>query len=123
MEEISSARARRLLIKTLPVHPAFRLDLREPVLGRGNPSEVFFYVLFSDIPDRDGNAIKVEYGDAKDAFGEENPFGVMAHGPVTEVGEERLRFVKPTVDREVVLGCAAEFLCTASCVFNWVSHS
>jgi len=32
-------------------------------------------------------------GDAKDAFGEENSFGVMSEGAVAKVGEKRLRFV------------------------------
>lgn len=29
---------RGILLKTLPVHPALWLDMREPVLCRGNPS-------------------------------------------------------------------------------------
>jgi hypothetical protein len=62
-------------------------------------------------------------GNAKDAFGEENSFGVMSEGAVAKVGEKRLRFVKPTVDREVVLGFAAEFLGAVPCVFNGVCHS
>jgi hypothetical protein len=47
----------------------------------------------------------------------------MAQGAVAEVGEESFRFVKSTMDREVVLGFAAEFLGAIPCMFNGVSHS
>ena len=80
-------------------------------------------MLFSEVANRNGDTVKVRDGDAKDAFGEENPFGVMAQGVVAEVWEESFRFVKPTVDREVVLEFATEFPGAVPCMFNGVCHS
>jgi|HubBroStandDraft_2_1064218.scaffolds.fasta_scaffold251168_2 hypothetical protein len=114
---------RNRLSQALAVHPTLGTDPRQPFLDSWNPSEVFFYVLFSEVANRNGGTVKVQDVDAKDAFGEKNPFRVMAEGAVAEVGEKRLRFVKPTVNREVILGVAAEFLSAAPCVFNGVSHS
>jgi hypothetical protein len=80
-------------------------------------------MLFPNVADWNLGSVIVVDGNAKDAFGEENPFGVMTQGAVAKVGEKRLRFVKPTVNREVVLGFAAEFLGAVPCVFNGVCHS
>jgi hypothetical protein len=110
-------------LQALAIHPTLGADPREPFLDSWKPSEVFFHMLFSEVANRNGGTVKVRDGDAKDAFGEENPFGVMAQGAVAEVWEESLRFVKPTVDREVVLEFAAEFLGAVPCMFNGVCHS
>ena len=107
----------------MAVHPTLGADPRQPFLDSWKSSEVFFHMLFSEVANRNGGTVKVRDGDAKDAFGEENPFGVMAQGAVAEVWEEGFRFVKPTVDREVVLEFAAEFLGAVSCMFNGVCHS
>ena len=81
----------------------------QPVLGCWNPPQVFSYVLFSEIADRNFNLVSVEDGDAKDSFGKENSFRVMSECAVTEVWEKSLRFVKPPVDTKIVLYIAAEF--------------
>jgi hypothetical protein len=80
-------------------------------------------MLFPNVADWNLDSVIVVDGNTKDAFGEENPFGVMTEGAVAEVGEKRLRLVKPMVDREVVLGFAAESLEAVPCVFNGVCHS
>lgn len=46
----------------------------------------------------------------------------MAKRAVAEVGEKRLRFIKPTVDREIVLRSAAKFPRAALSVFRRMSH-
>jgi len=109
--------------ETLPVHPAFRLDLRKPILCCGNSPQVLPHMLFPNVADWNLDSVIIVDGNTKDAFGEENPFGVMTEGAVAKVGENRLRLVKPMVDREVILGFAAEFLGAVPCVFNGVCHS
>jgi hypothetical protein len=120
---MSGVKVRVILNETLTIHPAFRLDLRKPILRCWNSPQVFPYMLFPDVANWNLGSFMVADGDAKDAFGEENPFGVMAQGAVAEVWEESFRFVKPTVDREVVLEFAAEFLGAVPCMFNGVCHS
>jgi hypothetical protein len=64
--------------KTLTIHPAFRLDLREPVLCRGNSSKIFLHMLLADVAHRNWSAFAVGDGDTKDALAQENSFGIHA---------------------------------------------
>jgi hypothetical protein len=107
---------------TLAVHPALGLNLGKPILGRRNPTEVFFDVLFSDVPDRDLVSFAVRDGQAKNPLTQENSLCVVAEGPMAEVGEERFRLVKPLVYGEIVLGLATELLDTILRMLQRMSH-
>jgi hypothetical protein len=45
------------LSQSLAVHPTLWSDSREPILCRGDPPQVFSYVLFSDVADRHVDAV------------------------------------------------------------------
>jgi hypothetical protein len=79
-------------------------------------------VLFSDVTNWNGCTVEITDANTKNAFRQENSFGVMAERSMAKVREERLRFIKPTVDRKVVLGLAAKFLGAAFGVLKWMSH-
>jgi hypothetical protein len=79
-------------------------------------------MLFSDIADWNFNTAGVADRNAEEALCQKNAFRVMAERAVAEVGEKRLRFVKPAMDRKVVLWFATEFLGADLCVFYRVGH-
>src|ERR1700739_2558567 len=108
--------------QSLPVHPAFRLNLCEPILSRRNSSQIFLNVLFPDIAHWDFLPIAVGDRDAEDPFTQENAFRMMAKGAVTEVGKNRLRLIKPGMNWQVVFGLTGEPPCGALCVFARVWH-
>src|SRR6201987_4740033 len=108
--------------QSLPIHPAFRLNLCEPILSRRNSSQIFLNVLLSDIAHGDFLPLAVGERNAEDFFTQENPFGMMAQGAVTEIGKERLRLIKPGMNWQVVFGLTAEPLCAALCMFPRVCH-
>src|SRR5579859_5324157 len=72
-------------LQSLPIHPAFGLDLCEPVLSRWNSSQIFPNVLFSDVPHWDFFPLTVVDRDTEDFFTKENTFCMMTKGAVTEV--------------------------------------
>jgi hypothetical protein len=80
----------RLHLQSLTVHPAFRLDSREPVLSRWDASQIVLDVLFPDVSHGDFLAFTVRDRNAEDFFSQENAFGMVAKGTVTEISEERL---------------------------------
>jgi hypothetical protein len=55
-------------LETLAVHPAGGLDLRQPILSGGYTSQIFFYVLLSDVTYRDLRAFAVRDDDTEDAL-------------------------------------------------------
>ena len=110
-------------LQSLPVHPAFRLDVCEPVLSRGNSAQIFLDVLLSDVPHGDFLPFTVGDRDAEDLFTQENTFRMMTKGPVTEVSKERLRLIKPIMNWQVVFGLPAESLRATLCVLQRVCHS
>ena len=59
-------------------------------------------MLLSQIPDRDLLSVAIHDGNAKQFLCQENAFGMMPQGSVTEVRKECLRFIKPVVNWKVV---------------------
>jgi len=109
-------------LQTLPIHPAFRLDLCEPVLNCGNSSQIFLDVLFSDVPHWDFLPVTVGDRDTEDLFAQEDTFRMMAKGAVTEVRKERLRLIKPIMNWQVVFGLPTESLRATLCMLQRVCH-
>ena len=66
----------------------------QPILSGRNPPEIFFDMLFADESHRNRATVAIDDGYAKQAFQQEDAFGVMTQCPVAEVGKERLRFVE-----------------------------
>ena len=64
----STGMPRRRIGETLTVHPADRLDLRQPVLCRGNAPQIFVHMLFSDVAHWDLFAFAVGDRDTEDAL-------------------------------------------------------
>jgi hypothetical protein len=91
-------------------------------LEGGNSPQIFSYVLFPDVSDWNVGAIGVSYSDPKDAFGQEDGLRVMPECPVTEIREECLGFVKPTVNCKIVFRLATEFPGAALRMFERMSH-
>jgi hypothetical protein len=58
----------------------------------------------------------------KDVFTQKDAFGMVSKGAMPEVWEEGFSFVKPVVDRKVILGPASEFSSVAFGVLQWVGH-
>ena len=102
----------------LTVHPRLRLDLQEPILDCGNAAQIFPDMLFAHIPDGDLFPVAVNDAYPEQFLRQENALGMMPQGPVTKVGKERLRFVEPVVNREVVLSFSAELSGAALCVLS-----
>lgn len=111
-----------LNFQSLPIHPAFRLDLREPVLSGRNSAQIFLNVLLPDVPHWDLLPFAVGDRDTEDLLAEENPFGVVTKGAVTEASKERFRLIKPVVNWQVVFRRPAESLRAALCMLEWVCH-
>jgi hypothetical protein len=84
-----------ILRKALTIHPAFRLDLREPILCRGNAPQVFPYMLFPDVTHWNLSAFAVGDRDPEKAFAREDSFGVMPKRAMTEIREECFGLIKP----------------------------
>jgi len=108
--------------QSLSIHPAFRLDLCEPILSRRNSSQIFLNVLFSDIPDWNLLSVTVCDRHTKNRLAQEDSLSVVAQGAVTEVGKERLRLIKPVMNGQVIFGLTAKSLRTIQCVFPRVCH-
>lgn len=110
------------LTQALAVHPTFGIDSRQPILSRRDPPEVLSHMLFSDVADGNLDAVVVADYKSEKAFCQKDTLGVMAKRAVAEVREKRLRFVKPAMDRQIVLGFAAEFSGAALRMFKRMSH-
>jgi len=80
-------------------------------------------MLLSDVANRNRSAVKVEQGNTKDAFSQENPFGVVTERTMPEVGEERFGFVEPIMNGKIVFGLAAESPRAVLCVCEWMCHN
>jgi hypothetical protein len=65
-------------------------------------------MLFSDVTHWHFLAFAVGDRGTEDALAKENAFGMVAKSAMPEIGHERLRLIKPVVDRKVILGAAAE---------------
>jgi hypothetical protein len=79
-------------------------------------------MLFSDITHRHFLAFAVGDCGTEHALAQENAFCMVAKSAMPEIGHERLRLIKPVVDRKVILGASAESSGAAFCMFEWVSH-
>jgi hypothetical protein len=79
-------------------------------------------MLFSDVTHWHLLAFAVGDRDTEDALAQENAFGMVAKSAMPEIGHERLRLIKPVVDRKVILGAAAESSGAAFCMLHWVRH-
>src|SRR5487761_246740 len=110
-------------LQSLSLHPAFRLDLCEPVLSRRDSAQIFVNVLFSDVPHWDFLPFAVGDRNTEDLLAQENPFRMVTKGTVTEVSKERLRLIKPIMNWQVVLGLTAESLRATLCMLQRVCHS
>jgi hypothetical protein len=62
----------------LAVHPTLGRNLQEPVLSRGNSSEIFPDMLLTHIADRNLLSVAIHDGNAKQFLRQENAFGMMA---------------------------------------------
>jgi hypothetical protein len=111
-----------ILRKALPLYPTCRLDLREPVLCRGNAPQVFLYMLFPDVTHWNLLAFAVSNGDTEDSFAQKDSFRMVPKSAMPEIRKDGFGLVKPAMDPQVVLGLAAEFPGAAFCVLHWVSH-
>jgi hypothetical protein len=88
----------RVEVQPLAVHPSRGSDSRQPVLRSGDSSQILADVLLSDVADRNLFTVTVRERDPEQPFAEENSFRVVTQRSVSEVHEERFRFVKPEVD-------------------------
>jgi hypothetical protein len=93
-----------------PSHPQGRPQIFQPVLDRRNPAKIFLHVLLAHPTHGDHPAIAVGERDAKDAFGQEDTFGMMAERPVADVGQAHFTLVEKVVNRQVVFRLAAPTL-------------
>ena len=64
------------------------LDLQEPILRCGNPSQIFPDMLLSHEADGNLRSVAIYDGDAKEFLRQENAFSMVAKGPVAEVAED-----------------------------------
>jgi hypothetical protein len=94
----------------LPKHPTLGLNLPEPVLNRGNPAEVFKYVLLADEPDWDYPAGRDHDRGAKNIFQHEDARGVMPEGSVPKISHVLLAGVEPLVQVQIIARFAAVLL-------------
>jgi len=79
-------------------------------LDRGNPAEVFKYVLLANEPDRDYTAGRDHDRGAKNIFQHEDAGGVMPEGSVPEVSHVGFGSIEPLVQSEVFMSFATELL-------------
>jgi hypothetical protein len=91
-------------------HPTLRLNLSQPVSHRGNPAEVFQYVLLANESDRDYTASRDRDRGAEDIFQHEDARGVMPEGSVPEVSHVGLGTVEPFMEPKVFMSFAAVLL-------------
>src|SRR3984957_14854896 len=88
-------------------HPGLGPDAAHPVGEARDEAQIFADMLFADQADRhDAASRKLDRG-PEEAFEHEDAFGVMAQGAMPEVGGDRLGFVEPLVERQIVLRRAA----------------
>ncbi len=50
------------------------MDLRQPILRRGYPSQIFFDMLFGDVANGNSASVAVDDGNSTDLFAEEDAF-------------------------------------------------
>jgi hypothetical protein len=98
-------------------------NLQEPILGCGNPTEVFLNVLFSHIADGNLQSSAVHDGHTEHPLGQKNALGMVAKGSVTEVRKECFRLIKPTMNREIVFRLPTELPRAVLCVFEGMGHT
>ena len=91
-------------------HPTLGLNLAEPVSHRGNPAEVFQYVLLADEPDGKNPAGRDRDRGAEEGLQHEDAFGMMAECAVPEVGHVALRGIEPFVQPDEIFWFAAVLL-------------
>ena len=91
-------------------HPTLRLNLPQPVRHRGNPAEVFQYVLLADEPDGDYTAGRERHRGAEDVFQHEDALGMMPEGSMPEVSHVGFGAIEPLVQPEVFMSFATEIL-------------
>src|SRR6266700_1061950 len=113
---------RLFLCQNLPIHPALRLNPREPIRRGRDPPQIFFDVLFSHIPHWNLFSLAVSDSHTEQPLCEENSLGMMAKRAMPEVRKECLRFVKPVVDRQIIFRFATKFLCAILGMFKRVGH-
>ena len=91
-------------------HPSLGLNLPQPVSHRGNPAEVFKYVLLANEPDWDYTASRDRDRGAEDIFQHEDALRMMPQGPVPEVSHVGLGTVEPFMKLQVLIWLAAVLL-------------
>jgi len=111
-----------LVVQRLSIHPTLWLDLHEPVLCRGNATQIFVDVLFSYVANGNQLPLTIGDGDAKQLFAQENSLSVMPKRSVTDVGKKRFRFIEPVVNRKIILGPAIELPGAPLRVLDWMGH-
>ena len=80
-------------------------------------------MLVSDVAHRNLFAFAVDDGDTKDALAQENSFGMVPKSAMSEIGKESLGLIKPVMNGQVVIDCAAEFAGAAPSVLQWVCRT
>ena len=90
------------------LHPGLRFDAAQPFGDGWDLAAVLHDVLFPDVAHGHLFAARIDDGDAENAFGLEDPFGVVAQSPVAEIREALLGGIKLAVDWKIVLSCASE---------------
>jgi len=91
-----------------------------PGLWESDP--VFLDVLFSNMAHGNLRSSAVHDGHTKQLLSQENAFGMVAKGSVTEVRKECFRLIKPTMNREIVFRLPTELSRAVLCVFEWMRH-
>src|SRR6266436_3141420 len=91
-------------------HPGAKRCLCQ-ALGQGrNESQILEHVLGADLPDKHPASAGIGNRRPEHLFGQRDAERVMQNQPVPVVGQMGLRRVKPLMDGQVILRCAAPFL-------------
>jgi hypothetical protein len=79
-------------------------------------------VLLSDISDGHIFPLAIPNRETKDLFGQENPLGVMAKTPMSNICHDGFRLIEPLVNAQIIVRDAAESAGAIFCVFQGMSH-
>lgn len=97
-------------------------DLRQPVLCRRNPTQIFSHMLLPDIAHWYLPAVAVGDCDPEDALAQEDSFGMVPKSAMSKVWEDGFGLIEPVVDWQVILDFAAKLSSAALCVLQRVGH-
>src|SRR3546814_3918174 len=86
-----------------PTHPWFGSNRAHPVSEARDEAQILADMLFTDQSDGHDAAGRQRDRHPEEALEHENAFGVMPERPVAEVRYDRLRFVEPLMEREIVV--------------------